>query len=102
MNFSLIASFAIILLVLTIGEIISMKTKAFVPSVFVSAILFLVGFWTFFPNRGFFAFRFGRETHYKVAGHDAACGFPQHRLERSSAHRSEGPLCNANPENGVT
>lgn len=59
MNFTLIASFTIILLVLTIGEIISMKTKAFVPSVFVSAVLFLVGFWTFFPKdliaRGSFA-----------------------------------------------
>ena len=47
---SIIASFSIILMVLAIGDIISTKTKAFVPSVFVSAIIFLIGFWTIFPK----------------------------------------------------
>lgn len=59
MDFSVIGAFAIILIVLTIGEIVSLKTKAFIPSVFVSAVLFLIGFWTFLPkdliSRGSFA-----------------------------------------------
>lgn len=50
MDLSVIAAFAIIMIVLTIGEIVSLKTKAFVPSVFVSAVLFLMGFWTFLPK----------------------------------------------------
>lgn len=49
LQFSVIAAFAIILVILTIGEIVSIKTKAFVPSVFVSAVLFLIGFWTVLP-----------------------------------------------------
>lgn len=46
---SLTMAFCTVLAVLTIGEIVSTKTKAFVPSVFVAALLFLLGFWTFFP-----------------------------------------------------
>jgi len=33
-----------------IGEYVGTKTKAWIPSVFVTAILFLVGYWTFFPK----------------------------------------------------
>jgi len=33
-----------------IGEFVGTKTKAWIPSVFVIAILFLVGYWTFFPK----------------------------------------------------
>lgn len=33
-----------------IGEFVGTKTKAWIPSVFVTAILFLIGYWTFFPN----------------------------------------------------
>jgi len=33
-----------------IGEFIGTKTKAWIPSVFVTAVLFLVGYWTFFPK----------------------------------------------------
>jgi uncharacterized membrane protein YeaQ/YmgE (transglycosylase-associated protein family) len=50
MNLSVIAAFTIILVVLAVGEFISTKTKAFIPSVFVSAVLFLIGFWTFMPK----------------------------------------------------
>lgn len=50
MTYSVIGAFTIILIVLAAGELVSMKTKAFVPSVFVSAVLFLVGFWTFMPK----------------------------------------------------
>ncbi|WP_053955490.1 hypothetical protein [Inediibacterium massiliense] len=46
---SLMMAFCVVLLVLAIGDVVSTKTKAFVPSVFVSALLFLFGFWTFFP-----------------------------------------------------
>lgn len=48
MNLS-VAMFLIMLL-LVIGEIVGIKTKAFIPSVFVTAVLFLIGFWTFFPK----------------------------------------------------
>ncbi|MGL4567694.1 MAG: hypothetical protein ACRCU6_04095, partial [Fusobacteriaceae bacterium] len=34
---------------LAIGEIISIKSKAIIPSVFVTAIVFLIGYWTIFP-----------------------------------------------------
>lgn len=46
---SLMISFILILLALVIGEIISIKTKAIIPSVFITAVLFLVGYWTIFP-----------------------------------------------------
>lgn len=49
MEMSLIFAFCVVLGVLSIGDVISAKTKAFVPSVFVAALLFLFGFWTFFP-----------------------------------------------------
>lgn len=39
----------IIVLILYIGDVISTRTKAWVPSVFVCAVLFLFGYWTFFP-----------------------------------------------------
>ena len=32
-----------------IGEFVGNKTKAWVPSVFVTAVLILIGYWTFFP-----------------------------------------------------
>lgn len=50
MTLDIIAAFSVILVILVIGDIISIKTKAFVPSVFVSAILFMIGFWTIFPK----------------------------------------------------
>ncbi|WP_291637102.1 hypothetical protein [Clostridium sp.] len=50
MNYSVIAAFTIILIVLAAGEFFSIKSKAFIPSVFVSAVLFLIGFWTFLPK----------------------------------------------------
>ncbi|NLY21607.1 MAG: hypothetical protein GXZ08_10060 [Tissierellia bacterium] len=45
-----ITALTFVLVVMTIGDLVSAKTKAFVPSVFVSAILFLVGFWYIFPE----------------------------------------------------
>ncbi|MEK4405426.1 hypothetical protein MKZ26_13665 [Sporosarcina sp. FSL K6-6792] len=39
----------IVVAILYIGDAISVRTNAWVPSVFVSAVLFLLGYWTFFP-----------------------------------------------------
>lgn len=44
--FDFIQSALVILILFVIGEIVSTKTKAFIPSVFVVAVLFLVGFWS--------------------------------------------------------
>ncbi|MCD6435111.1 MAG: hypothetical protein J7L15_01785 [Clostridiales bacterium] len=46
---SLLMAFSIVLFALAIGDVVSTKTKAFIPSVFVTALIFLFGFWTFFP-----------------------------------------------------
>ncbi|MBU8880576.1 hypothetical protein BGM26_16600 [Bacillus sp. FJAT-29790] len=40
----------ILLLILFIGDFVAVRTKAWVPSVFVCAVLFLLGYWTFFPQ----------------------------------------------------
>ncbi|HFT2292137.1 TPA: hypothetical protein ACHWFX_004822 [Providencia stuartii] len=40
----------IIVLILYIGDAIAVRTKAWIPSVFVCAVLFLFGYWTFFPK----------------------------------------------------
>lgn len=40
----------LIMAILYFGDYISLKTKAFIPSVFVCAVLFLLGYWTFFPT----------------------------------------------------
>ena len=40
----------LVLIILYAGDIVSVKTKAWIPSVFVCAILFLFGYWTFFPK----------------------------------------------------
>ena len=39
----------IIIFILYTGDVISTRTKAWIPSVFVCAVLFLGGYWTFFP-----------------------------------------------------
>lgn len=46
---SVILSFFLVMLAMAIGDLASMKTKAFLPSVFVTALVFLLGFWYFFP-----------------------------------------------------
>ncbi|NPV69119.1 MAG: hypothetical protein HPY55_00555 [Firmicutes bacterium] len=44
-----LVAFLIVAAVFAIGDIVSIKTKAIVSSLFVVSVLFLVGFWTFFP-----------------------------------------------------
>lgn len=43
---SLMMMFLVIMLILAIGDIVATATKAFVPSVFVCAVLFVASFWT--------------------------------------------------------
>ena len=43
-------AFLTMLILLIIGEVISTATKAFVPSMFISAVLFVLGFWAYFPK----------------------------------------------------
>ncbi|MDQ0253400.1 MFS family permease [Evansella vedderi] len=40
----------ILTFILFIGDFVSARTKAWVPSVFICAVLFLIGYWTFFPE----------------------------------------------------
>ncbi|GKX57503.1 membrane protein [Leminorella grimontii] len=40
----------IIVFILYVGDAVSVRTKAWIPSVFVCAVLFLIGYWTFFPK----------------------------------------------------
>ena len=40
----------ILVAILYIGDVVSVRTKAWIPSVFVCAVLFLLGYWTFFPQ----------------------------------------------------
>ncbi|WP_088008848.1 hypothetical protein [Indiicoccus explosivorum] len=40
---------AVLLFALYIGEVVSIRTKAWIPSIFISGVLFLLGYWTFFP-----------------------------------------------------
>lgn len=47
---SVILSFTLVLFAMTIGDIASTKTKAFLPSVFVTAVVFLLSFWYVFPS----------------------------------------------------
>ncbi|KOF57025.1 MULTISPECIES: hypothetical protein [Clostridium] len=61
MNFSSPECFLIVIAFLLIGEIISNKTKAYIPSVFVTAALFVVGYWTFVPKDVVTRASFGKE-----------------------------------------
>lgn len=50
MQFTAIICFLFVSAYLAIGEFVATKTKAFVPSVFVAALCFLIGYWTFAPK----------------------------------------------------
>ncbi|AOY78347.1 hypothetical protein BJL90_11950 [Clostridium formicaceticum] len=43
-------AFMLMLAALAIGEVVSIKSKASIPSIFVTATLFILGFWTLFPK----------------------------------------------------
>ncbi|WP_042459911.1 membrane protein [Neobacillus dielmonensis] len=40
----------IVVFILLVGDWVAIRTKAWVPSMFISAVLFLIGYWTFFPK----------------------------------------------------
>ncbi|NLU08324.1 MAG: hypothetical protein GXW91_08900, partial [Clostridiales bacterium] len=61
MELSSVECFLIVMAFLLVGEVISEKTKAYVPSVFISAVLFLIGFWTFAPKDIVVRASFGKE-----------------------------------------
>ena len=46
-NFAL--AFVICAAAFIIGEVVSTATKAWIPSVFVTAVVMLIGYWTVFP-----------------------------------------------------
>ncbi|MDV6378192.1 hypothetical protein ORD22_08015 [Sporosarcina sp. GW1-11] len=43
-------AFAILAGILYIGDLIAVRTKAWIPSIFICAVLILFGYWTFFPE----------------------------------------------------
>lgn len=49
MEMDIITAFIFIMIAFAIGDVISTLTNAFVPSLFVAAVIFLIGFWTFWP-----------------------------------------------------
>ena len=50
MLFTTVFAFAIIVVLQAFGDVVSAKTNGKLPSIFVTAILFLVGFWTVIPT----------------------------------------------------
>ncbi len=48
--YNFISAFVICALVYVIGEIVSTMTKAWIPSVFVTAVVLLIGYWTVIPK----------------------------------------------------
>ncbi len=48
--YNALLAFALMAICYAVGEWIATATKAWVPSVFASAILYLFGYWTFFPK----------------------------------------------------
>ena len=45
-----ILALVIVLVAMSLGDIVSIRTKAWIPSVFITAIIFLFGFWFLFPK----------------------------------------------------
>lgn len=61
MKFSPTECFLLVVVFLAIGEFVATKTKAYIPSVFVAALCFLIGFWTFVPKNVVTQASFGTE-----------------------------------------
>lgn len=56
-----IISFLVVMLLLLIGEMVATRTKAWIPSVFVTGVLFTIGFWTVMPKNIVVNASFGKE-----------------------------------------
>lgn len=54
-------AFALVTIFMAIGEFVGTRTKAYVPAIFVSAMCFLFGFWTFIPKDIVAVASFGKE-----------------------------------------
>lgn len=50
MSVDMLLAIVMILVAMAIGDFVSTKTKALVPSVFVTALIFIIGYWTFLPQ----------------------------------------------------
>lgn len=50
MSYGPIIAFMVIMLFMYVGEGVAKLTKAYIPSVFITAVLFLIGYWTFLPK----------------------------------------------------
>ena len=48
--YNFVSAFAACLVIILLGEVLSKFTKGWVPSVFISAVLILIAFWTFLPK----------------------------------------------------
>lgn len=48
MNF--LIAFTVVMVFMTVGEWVAAATRAFIPSVFITAVLFVIGFWTVLPK----------------------------------------------------
>lgn len=49
-NITALLAFLLVITAMAIGDIVSIKTKAFIPSVFITAVIFLFGYWYIFPQ----------------------------------------------------
>ncbi|AOF48226.1 MAG: hypothetical protein L0I95_11995 [Tetragenococcus koreensis] len=43
-------AFLVVMVFIFIGEWVSTFSKAYIPSIFITAILFIIGFWTILPK----------------------------------------------------
>lgn len=58
---NILYAFAVVSIFMALGEFVSTRTKAYVPAIFVSAMCFLFGFWTFIPKDIVAVASFGKE-----------------------------------------
>lgn len=58
---NILYAFAIVSIFMALGEFVSTRTKAYIPAIFVSAMCFLIGFWTFIPKDIVAVASFGKE-----------------------------------------
>lgn len=45
-----LVAFSLLAAILYLGDVVTTRTRSWLPSVFVCAVLFLLGYWTFFPQ----------------------------------------------------
>lgn len=50
MKFTPLMAFTVVMCFLFLGEWVSTRTRSYLPSIFISALLFVIGFWTVLPK----------------------------------------------------